>query len=98
MGTLFPNDPAYPDYRPIPRLDVRPIVIVGMVGTVLVSQEPVIQVGHEHVPHQDLVDASRPALSYSISSTSGNHSVTPGAGSLTVTGWPPSVVVRSTQG
>ena len=83
MGNLFPNDPEYPDYRPMPSLKADMTkagcvtsfaLAVGLAPLCPVQHLRVSIHEHEHVPHHEFVD-TQPVISMSAfvsSSSSGD--------------------------
>ena len=74
MGNLFPDDPEYPDHRPIPspaveavKPTVTSLALTASLGA-LCPVPPRREIAiheHEHVPHHDLVEI-RPAVAFGV--------------------------------
>lgn len=99
MGSLFPHSDEYPDYGPIPRFTARlghegPIVSLAIAAT-LFGLCPIVLEDHEHPIHEDHRPISYrvPAVAVSSTSTGGSVLATPSTGSLTFTGYVPTIVI-----
>lgn len=85
MGNLFPGDPEYPDYLPMPSLkaDITKAgcvtsfaLAVGLAPLCPVQHHAVSIHEHDHLPHHDFAEM-RPALSLSVAGSSSSSSGDP---------------------
>lgn len=79
MGTLFPDDPEYPDHKPLsPKVDPIKATVPVALTVVLYGACPKTEERHDHVPHHEvaMIWSSSPTIASTGSAGAGSDPMT----------------------